>query len=202
MDWLNDPQLDRSTAPVRPSPRPRLLLVVIAVATVIVAALAVPRLMATGSSTPPAAVSPAPSTEAAIPATPAPAQPATTGPTQAAEPSETSEPEYLPSDAQSKLLSVAEGAMKAFARPAKKVTAKAWLKRLTPWLTGEAAEVYSSTDPRNVPFTRLTGTPVLGPISDESELTRSVDVGTDAGTYRVHISMLDYKVEAFQPMDQ
>mgnify|MGYP000941415703 CR=1 FL=1 len=70
-----------------------------------------------------------------------------------------------------------------------------------PHLTAEAAEAYESTDPRNVPFTRLTHSPTMGPVVDEAELTRAVDVATNAGAYRVWISMLDFKVETFQPLE-
>ncbi len=210
MDWLNDKALNgrgvtgsppppdgrRSSDPESPRRTPLVAVAVLLVA--VIAAALIPRLW----STPAESAGPAPSPSSTVsdpPLAPVTAPPATAAP-EAPEGSTPAEPEYLPPETQQKLLDVAEAAMKAFARPSKKVTSKQWFNRLRRHLTGEAAEAYESTDPRKVPFTRLTRPVVMGPIVDEADLTRAVDAATDAGPYRVWISMLDFRVEAFQPL--
>lgn len=202
MDWLTDEALNApqsaADTPARTPPRhrgPRHIWAIASLAVAVVAAAMLPRLWA--APVPAAAPSRAgaPSVEPTL--VPITAPPATAGP----EASEQAEPEYLPPETQQRLLDTAEAAMKAFARPTKKkVTRTQWFTGLRRYLTGEAAEAYESTDPRKVPFTRITRPVTMGPIVDEADLTRCVDVATNAGPYRVWISMLDYRVEAFQPL--
>lgn len=213
MDWLNDPDLDQRTAPRTPAtstspststtrqepPGRRPLLAVVVLLAVVIAAALLPRLWAAPApAAAPTADAPSGSAPSLAPVT---AAPASQGATDAATASPAAEPEYLPPEDQQRLLDVAEAAMRAFARPtSKKVSHRDWFNRLNRYLTPEASEAYATTDPRNVPFTKVIGKR-MGPIVDEAELTRSVDVGTNAGTYRVWISMLDFKVETFQPLE-
>lgn len=215
MDWLNDPGLsggagDAKSSPSPPppgrpasdhdpeAPRRRPFVAIAALLVVVVAAALLPRLWSApaesaGPSASPTAVATDP------PLAPVTAPAVTTDP-EAPQGSAPAEPEYLPPETQQRLLDTAEAAMKAFARPGKKVTSKQWFNRLRRHLTGEAAEAYEATDPRAVPFTRLTRPVVMGPIVDEADLTRAVDAATNGGRWRVWISMLDFRVEAFQPL--
>lgn len=88
--------------------------------------------------------------------------------------------------------------MTLFAR--RTVDADRWIKDLRPWLTPQAAEDYSYTDPANVPATKVTGTPKVIP-TDSATLAR-VHVPTDAGTYLVVLTRADsatWKVARITP---
>ena len=77
--------------------------------------------------------------------------------------------------------------MTAFARPSPSQPAEQWWPGVLPHLTSTAAADYAGTDPRQVPFTRLTGPAVVIPTDAPSSLLVAVRVPTDAGDYRVEL---------------
>jgi hypothetical protein len=89
--------------------------------------------------------------------------------------------------------------MRLFAR--RNVSAEKWLSDLRPYLTAQAAEDYSYTDPRNVPPTKVTGPGKV--IGTDSEYLVYVHVPTDAGLYAVLMSRSEtdheWKAERITP---
>ena len=91
--------------------------------------------------------------------------------------------------------------MQAFARPGagKEVS---WWAKVKPLLTSQAALDYEGTDPAGVPFTKVTGQPMLVPMPADSptDLVAMVAVPTDVGVYTVHVrTMAPYPVTRITP---
>lgn len=134
---------------------------------------------AASAATPPAMTSPGPTRS-----TPTPTALAAT-PEQTITPS----PEPKPVDRRpSNYQDVAVRFLDAFARPAAGVTAGEWWARVEPMLTEQGAADYTSTDPRHVPFTHVTGPARLVPSGAPAELLTIALVPTDGGTYRVEMT--------------
>lgn len=87
---------------------------------------------------------------------------------------------------QRQCLTTARRFMSVFARPAAGTSSGHWWSRVRPYLTAAAAADFSGTDPRRVPFTHLTGPPVLAAPSTDGPIT-TVTVPTDAGVYQLEI---------------
>lgn len=101
-------------------------------------------------------------------------------------------------------LNVATQAMTYYARP--KLDAERWAEELSPLLTPKAAESYSYTNPANVPATGVTGEATVVPPPEgvaPSPRVITIEVPTDAGTYRVVLSRpgndSPWKVERINP---
>lgn len=77
--------------------------------------------------------------------------------------------------------------LKAYARPAPTTPASSWWAGVKPLMTSQAAADYEGTDPVNVPFTTVTGPPVVVPLEAPDTLATAVQVPTDAGPYLVEI---------------
>lgn len=135
---------------------------------------------AASATTPPAPTPPRPT---ASPAAPTPTALAAT-PDQTA----TSTPDEPVDRRPSHYEDVAVRFLEAFARPDTRVTAEEWWARVEPMLTEQGAADYAGTDPRNVPFTRVTGPAQLVPSGAPDELLTVALVPTDAGTFRVEMS--------------
>jgi hypothetical protein len=98
----------------------------------------------------------------------------------------------------------ARGALKAFARPAASVDAAAWWAALQPTLSSAAVPVYSSVDPRLVPYTQVVQ---VDPAQQAgSDLLASVTATTDAGAYDVLLSRANgaspWLVEQLRPKEE
>lgn len=74
-----------------------------------------------------------------------------------------------------------------FARPDPGVSDGQWWAAVRPHLSDAAAEAYRGTDPRMVPFTKVTGPATILPTTAPSHLLRLARVPTDAGYYRVEM---------------
>jgi hypothetical protein len=75
----------------------------------------------------------------------------------------------------------------AYARPPAGTSAVSWWAAVKPLLTTPAAADYEGTDPANVPFTAVTGPPVVLPLEAPDTLLTAVRVPTDAGPYLVEV---------------
>lgn len=75
-------------------------------------------------------------------------------------------------------------ALRLWARPS--MGADAWWDDLEPYLTAQAQQDYSYTDPANVPVTKLTGAATL--VELDTRRVAIVHVPTDAGLYAVTLS--------------
>lgn len=75
----------------------------------------------------------------------------------------------------------------AFARPADDLAAQAWWTNVSSRLTEEAAADYEGTDPRQVPFTRVTSAAIIMPSEAPAELLTIARVETDGGVYLVEM---------------
>lgn len=84
-------------------------------------------------------------------------------------------------------IAAAAAFMKAFARPSGSVSAERWWQEVKPLLSRQAAQDYAGTDPGNVPFTKVTGTPQMISVTSSSQAygLAVVRVDTDAGSYLV-----------------
>lgn len=82
----------------------------------------------------------------------------------------------------------AAAALRAFARPQQGVTPRAWWAAVKPYLSEQATADYAGTDPRQVPFTKVTGAGVILPTDAPAHLLRVALVPTDAGDYLVEMS--------------
>ncbi|MDO5645930.1 MAG: hypothetical protein Q4G21_09650 [Dermabacter sp.] len=97
---------------------------------------------------------------------------------------ETIEPRPVPQwdeASQEDVVSRAENAMRAFARP--DLDEDTWWAELEPLLTDTGAMDYSYVDPANIPAREVTGPGVI--IEDSSAYVATVEVPTDAGTYQI-----------------
>src|SRR5690606_522717 len=83
---------------------------------------------------------------------------------------------------------VAEQFLRAFARPTGDVDTQAWWAGVEPLLTGPAAHDYAGVDPRNVPFTAVTGPAELAEAGAPAELLTIAHAPADAGAYRVEMA--------------
>lgn len=151
-----------------------------------------------GAVTSPSVTAPAPSrTLPPPPATP-PATQTTAPPTVSpADPEPDGSP--LPSTAVAKPRGQAQAArfaramrtatafMKAFARPSTQTGDATWWSQVKPYLSAQAAADYEGTDPRSVPFTRITGPVSVIPTDAPADLLTAVRVPTDAGDYVVEL---------------
>jgi hypothetical protein len=136
---------------------------------------------AASATTPPVTTLPRP--------TVSPAAPTPTALEVTSEPTATSTPDLEPVDRRpSHYEDVAVRFLEAFARPDARVTAGEWWARVEPMLTEQGAVDYAGTDPRNVPFTRVTGPARLVPSAAPAELLTVALVPTDGGTFRVEMS--------------
>lgn len=77
--------------------------------------------------------------------------------------------------------------MKAFARPSTEISDAAWWSQVKPYLSAQAAADYEGTDPRSVPFTRITSPVFVIPTDAPADLLTAVRVPTDAGNYVVEL---------------
>jgi hypothetical protein len=78
--------------------------------------------------------------------------------------------------------------LRAFARPQDDVDDRVWWAGVKPLLTEQAAHDYAGVDPRNVPFTDVTGPAVLVESEAPAHLLTIAQVPTDAGTYLVEMT--------------
>jgi len=148
------------------------------------------------SDEPTTATTPAPTTETTVVAPPRePATAPTSSSTPAAplaseppelEPEPTSSPAEPPRRASYE--DVAVQFLRAFARPPAGVESQAWWADVEPLLTDQAAHDYAGVDPRNVPFTKVTGPAVLIASDAPAQLLTIAQVPTDAGDYLVEMT--------------
>lgn len=81
-------------------------------------------------------------------------------------------------------VTVAEGAMTAFARPGIEETR--WANDLAQWLTPQATADYSTVDPANVPASSVTGAATLS-VDEANGFGVTAAVPTNAGTYSLQL---------------
>lgn len=92
---------------------------------------------------------------------------------------------------QREAVNAAIDATSAFAQP--DLSQDEWFEELEPYLTADAAESHSFTDPANVPVSDVTGPGEL--IDDTSAYLGVVSVPTDAGDYHVTVVREDGESE-------
>lgn len=80
-----------------------------------------------------------------------------------------------------RVTTIAREVMTAFARPS--LSESRWWADLSPYLSAEAQDAYSGTDPAEVPVSRVTGDVDL--VDLDSPLVAIAHVPTDAGLYAV-----------------
>lgn len=90
-------------------------------------------------------------------------------------------------ESRSSLLSAAERAMTAFARPS--LDYDTWWAELEPLLNEQAIQDYAYVDPANIPATTVTGPSVLA--DESSAYVGFVDVPTDEGVYQLILNRAD-----------
>lgn len=190
--------------------RRRLPLVLIAAAVVVVLVLVWPLLFpggktpAPGSTKGPAATSQTSTQRPAGPAPTATKAPGGTTATPVPPPDagfNTPQPEggaVMPADATdpataTKITTAAVAFMSAYARPPVGTVYATWWPKVAATLTDKAAKDTDGVDPQRVPWTKVTGPPMLVPpvTGDVDELVRFVDVPTNDGTYRVQVLTLN-----------
>lgn len=139
----------------------------------------------TPSSTPSSSTSPSPTAE---PAGRAGArgdhdgEGAPVGPTAAAVPRDREQADRFETYAQA-----AVEFMDAFARPGSGTSPEQWWARVKPLLSDVAQDAYAGTDPRSVPFSRVTGEATILPTDAPSGLLMLARVPTDGGYYLVEM---------------
>ncbi len=82
---------------------------------------------------------------------------------------------------------IATAFVKAYARPGADTTAEAWWAPVSDLLSEDARTIYAGTDPRNVPFTKVTGRAVVVPTEAPMHLLTIARVPTNAGAYLVEM---------------
>lgn len=93
---------------------------------------------------------------------------------------------------QAEVIDFAHRFMDAFARPAAGTGLRAWWDRVAAMLTESAIEDFVGIDPSLIPFTKVTGPVVLVTLdgAEEAYWLQTVDVQTDAGTWRLTVQLV------------
>ncbi len=114
---------------------------------------------------------------------------ASSSPTVSGEPS--SDPAAtMSAKEQQKVAAFATRFMKAFARPAGRVSERAWWERVASMLTDDAVDLYAGVTPDQVGFRKVTGRPELQPIADSDAFwIQPVVVPTDGGRYTLLVQL-------------
>jgi len=84
-------------------------------------------------------------------------------------------------------ITTATASLEAFARPATPGERRTWWQRVSTYLAPRVVEDYRGTDPRSVPFSKVTGAAQLVVTEAPANLLTVVRVPTDAGWYVVEL---------------
>lgn len=149
-------------------------------------------LLFTQPGSPAAAPAPVASTQAVPSATPTPASvvPAATA-SSAAVPSSSTPSAPVEEGERRGVERFATSFMKALAKPAGTVSYRQWWAKVAGMLTDDAVDTYAGISPAVVPFRKVTGPVTLEAIDPDSDAfwVQPVQVGTDAGTYRLLVQL-------------